>query len=136
MKFLERLEPREKEPVNINLSNKSQDIVRDIVFEPNPKLSEIPFLGTKEGQNIEIRVSKKYNRDSQLKQSDESFVSSVDKKELADLFKSVSSENLLNQVVLLGHLHPSGEAIIKSKRYEVRPSTGSDFIPIFDKIIL
>lgn len=110
----------------LNLSPEAAAKILELVEQESPDLHEAPFLalGTAD-QIIEVLSLPDYTRNSKLTALDNIvFASFVDKKELETLFKLAQKEGLIDQVLILGHTHPSGTTMIGGQKHIVLPSEG------------
>lgn len=122
--IFDSLKKKDKAPPNLTLSSEVRTAIRNITAAPNPTLSETPFLGVEDNNQINtVYVNPNYPRKSGLKQVNPySFQSVVDKEELSALFNQAYGEGNLQQITLLGHLHPTGEVHTPGTTYQVVPS--------------
>lgn len=98
--------------------------LRGLVLRPNPTLAEFPFLGLgKSGLIDQILVVNglDYSADSGLLKKG-ALSSSVARSELTELFKRLESSGRRNDLIVFGHLHPSGESLVQGRRYILNPS--------------
>lgn len=98
--------------------------LRQLVLRPNPNLAEFPFLGLgKSGLVDQILVVNDldYSADSGLLKNG-TLSSSVSRSELTELFKKLESSGRRKDLMVFGHLHPSGESLVQGRRYILNPS--------------
>ena len=113
---------RREGEINISLTPQASLRLKQLVTRPNPTLAEFPFLGLgDQGVIDEVIAPKKYSSESGLFHSGFSG-SRVDETELLELFKKLELSGRQQDLMVFGHLHPTGQKVVKGTRYIVEPS--------------
>jgi hypothetical protein len=117
----------EPEPpqLDLGISPDAQESLHKLANRPNPRLSEAPFIGLGSRSMItEIVVPQGvFSPNSGLLQ-DGFLGSRTDINELQQLFDQITRQGRLDEVVILGHLHPSGQTRVKYVTYTLAPNDG------------
>jgi len=118
----EKLRRGEKPAFTLVLPDEAKKVIRGWVLKPNPRLSEVTFIGV----GVDNKVDRVYAPDTDFsprsgRGHNEYSGSSVDIKELGMLFDRVIHDGKLNEMLFIGHLHPSGEAVISEVRHIITP---------------
>lgn len=121
--LFERKGSSETEQIKLALTPSAQARLRTLLDRPNPRLSEFTFIGLGTPDLIdEILVAdEEYSENSGLFQGGFSG-SRVDQEELRLLFTKLHQSGRTNDLMILGHMHPSGEQTIGNQRFIVTPS--------------
>ena len=119
----EKLRRGEKPAFTLVLPDEVKKVIRDWVLKPNPRLSEVAFIGV----GVDDKVDRVYAPDTDFSSHsglgyDGFSGSRIDTKELGMLFDRVTYDRKLDEMLFIGHLHPSGEAIISGVRHIRVPS--------------
>lgn len=123
--LVERLKGKTEKVPEVNLSVNAGAAILGVVKEKKTdQLSETPFLGIeKDGQIVEVLTSEGSQAKSRLERvSSGGFAIAVDRNQLAEQFNRADRAGVLDDVTMLGHLHPSGETRLDGVTYVVEPS--------------
>ncbi len=122
----DRVLSRETNRLKLELSAQAAERLRRLVLRDNPNLAEFPFLGLGQGYTVNdiwVVNESSYSKASGLGLLRGGFMESqTDEHEIKELFRRIIVENRLQDFILFGHLHPSGEASIGGVRYILDPS--------------
>lgn len=118
----EKLRRGEKPAFTLVLPDEAKKVIRDWVLKPNPRLSEVIFIGV----GVDNKVDRVYAPDTDFSSRsgldyDGFSGSRVDPEELDMLVGRVIHDGKLNEVLFIGHLHPSGQPIINGVRHILNP---------------
>lgn len=118
----EKLRRGEKPAFTLVLSDEAKKVIRDWVLKPNPRLSEVAFIGV----GVDNKVDRVYAPDTDFSPRSglgyNGYVgSAVDIKELDMLLDRVIHDGKLDEMLFIGHLHPSGEAVISGALHIMTP---------------
>lgn len=130
----EKLRRGEKPALTLVLSDDAKKVIRDWVLKLNPRLSEVTFIGV----GVDNKVDRVYAPDTNFSPRsglgyDGYAGSSVDIEELGKLFDRVTHDGKLDEILFIGHLHPSGETVISGIRHITTPR-GSLLYPSINDI--
>lgn len=112
--------------VDITLTPEASAYLKQLVLRPNPNLAEFMFLGLGTGNIVEkILVT---NEESPIKGQGLVFlegnklVSSIDKDELGELLNKLITTEKIEDVLILGHSHPTGVKNFGSYVFYIEPN--------------
>lgn len=120
----DRFPQKETNSLQLEIAPQASEKLRKLVLRDNPSLAEFPFLGLGKNNKVEdiwVVDENLYSERSGLLKNG-LLRSQTDKQELEELFRRISTENRLEDLILLGHLHPSGQAVVNGTRYIIAPS--------------
>jgi hypothetical protein len=125
--FLDRITrfvKKEDLTLRFELTPNAKRVLGTLVARPNPTLAEFSFLGLGINgvvEEIVVADTSKYSDKSRLLFSGE-YKSTSDKTELEIIFNKVHQDGRIGELLLLGHMHPTGSAIIDGIKYNISPS--------------
>ena len=123
-KLFEAISP-EAEPASLDLvlSTRAQQTLFEIALRPNPRLSEVSFLGIGSDNIVTQIITRTYGFSPSSGLFQDGFSGSQsDIHELKELFDYVFQQGQIKNVLILGHLHPSGNTKIQDVTFSVEPS--------------
>lgn len=117
-------EPMIGEKPKFNLSDEAKKSLQELILRHNPRGSETLFLGVGKGRLVEKVYTGKFSDGSGFRYIKgkviESSVGFVEEIALLDEIRSLGGGK--DNVLFLGHLHPSGTVDINGKSIEIPPS--------------
>lgn len=120
----EKLRRGEKPAFTLVLPDEAKKVIRDWVMKPNPRLSEMAFIAV----GVHNKVDRVYAPNPDTDFSPRSGLdydgfsgSKVDPEELNILFDRMIHDGTLNEMLFIGHLHPSGQPLINGVRHIMNP---------------
>lgn len=113
---------KSKNSIDISLTSEASQRLSQLVTRPNPTLSEFSFLGLgKEGVVNEIIAMEENSPDSGLFKNGFSG-SKVDREEILQLFKKLNASGRQKDLMVFGHVHPTGQRKINGVTYVIAPN--------------
>jgi hypothetical protein len=123
-RFIAKFKERKSQP-DLSISDSARLVLKTLAEKPNPNLAEFPFAGIGKGNEItEIVTTEEYDTifKSGIRKEKGKLTTAVDNGQIIMLFIKLIESGDLNNLLLLGHIHPSGKAILCGIEYEVRPN--------------
>lgn len=109
--------------VHVSLAPEARGHLRGLVMRPNPNLEEFAFLGLGRGSLIDriLTADRKDLEKQGLKIENGLISTGVGADEVRLLFKKLKETEGSFDILLLGHLHPSGAFLLNGKPYYLSP---------------
>jgi len=111
--------------LDIGLTSEASRHLKSLITRPNPNLAEFAFLGLGQGDLIDqILVSDVFGLEEKrgLYRENDHFISRIENDEWIQLFVELEAIKRSQDLLILGHLHPSGEKHIEGIPLSVSPS--------------
>ncbi len=114
----------ERQELPVTLSPEVRTQLKELVLRPNPSLAEFVFLGVSTSLSIsEVIIANQDGFSDKSGLFQDGFQGSqADKGELARAWDIAYQQGKMNEVIVLGHSHPSGETRVRGITYRVEPS--------------
>lgn len=103
--LVERFSNEDNQP-HLYLSESARASIAELILRPNPKLCEASFIGVGDGDTTDIIYTPDGN--FSLKAAMTDWGATTDPEELQMLYTRVVKDGRKDNMILYGHLHPSG----------------------------
>lgn len=113
--------------INISLTPEASRHLKSLMCRPNPNLAEFAFLGLGHGSLVDqilVVDEGELKNKRGLSRRGEGFVSSVSFEEHMQLSLKLAATGRYQDLIILGHLHPSGIKKVEGKYYVIGKDDG------------